>query len=44
MLWLVVTLAFRLCVQHFGIYSRMYGTIGAVIVLLVWMYLTMLSI
>ncbi len=44
MLWLVVTLAFRLYVQHFGSYSRMYGTIGAVIVLLVWMYLTMLSI
>jgi membrane protein len=43
-LWLVVTLAFRLYVQHFGSYSRMYGTIGAVIVLLVWMYLTMLSI
>ncbi len=43
-LWLIVTLAFRLYVQHFGSYSRMYGTIGAVIVLLVWMYLTMLSV
>jgi membrane protein len=43
-LWLLVTLAFRLYVQHFGSYSRMYGTIGAVIVLLVWMYLTMLSV
>lgn len=44
MLWIVVTLAFRLYVQHFGGYGRMYGTIGAVIVLLVWMYLTMLSV
>lgn len=42
--WLIVTLAFRLYVQHFGSYSRMYGTIGAVIVLLIWMYLTMLAV
>jgi membrane protein len=44
LLWVVVTLAFRLYVQHFGNYSRMYGTVGAVVVLLMWMYLTMLSI
>jgi len=43
-LWIIVTLAFRLYVQHFGNYSRMYGTIGAVVVLLIWMYLTMLAI
>jgi membrane protein len=44
MLWIVVTLAFRLYVQHFGNYNRMYGTIGAVVVLLIWMYLTMLAV
>jgi membrane protein len=44
LLWIVVTLAFRLYVQHFGNYNRMYGTIGAVVVLLIWMYLTMLAI
>jgi membrane protein len=43
-LWVVVTLGFRLYIQHFGNYNRMYGTIGAVVVLLMWMYLTMLAI
>jgi membrane protein len=43
-LWIVVTLAFRLFVQHFGTYNEVYGTIGAVVVLLIWMYLTMLAI
>ena len=42
--WIVVTLAFRVYVQHFGNYNKTYGTIGAVVVLLTWMYLTMLSI
>jgi len=43
-LWIAVTLAFRVYVQHFGNYNKTYGTIGAVVVLLMWMYLTMLSI
>lgn len=42
--WLVVTLLFRVYVQHFGVYNRTYGTIGAVVVLLTWMYLTMLAV
>lgn len=41
-LWVVVTLLFRLYVTNFGSYNKTYGTIGAVIVLLTWMYLTML--
>lgn len=40
-LWLLVTLLFRLYVTHFATYNRTYGTIGGVIVLLTWMYLTM---
>jgi membrane protein len=40
-LWLVVTLGFRLYVQNFGSYNKTYGTIGGVIVLLTWMYLSM---
>jgi membrane protein len=40
--WVLVTFAFRFYVQNFGNYSATYGTIGAVIVLLMWMYLTML--
>jgi membrane protein len=42
--WLAVTLLFRVYVQHFGVYNKTYGAIGAVIVLLTWMYLTMLSV
>ena len=41
-LWIVVTLAFRVYVQNFGNYNKTYGTIGGVIVMLTWMYLTML--
>jgi len=41
-LWVVVTLVFRLYVAHFGSYNKTYGTIGGVIVLLTWMYLSML--
>jgi membrane protein len=43
-LWLIVTLLFRLYVTNFGSYNKTYGTIGAVIVVLTWMYLTMLVI
>jgi membrane protein len=41
-LWVVVTLVFRLYVAHFGSYNKTYGAIGGVIVLLTWMYLSML--
>jgi membrane protein len=40
-LWIVVTMGFRVYVQNFGSYNKTYGTIGAVIVLLTWMYLSM---
>jgi membrane protein len=41
-LWIVVTMGFRMYVQNFGNYNKTYGTIGAVIVLLTWMYLSMI--
>ncbi|MDB4883787.1 MAG: ribonuclease [Gemmatimonadetes bacterium] len=41
LLWIVATLAFRVYVQHFGAYNKTYGTIGAVIMLLSWMYYSM---
>lgn len=41
-LWLLVTLLFRLYVTEFATYNKTYGTIGGVIVLLTWMYLTMI--
>ncbi|MEW6736138.1 MAG: YihY/virulence factor BrkB family protein [Acidobacteriota bacterium] len=43
-LWLGVTLLFNRYVQNFGSYNRIYGGLGAVIVLLVWMFLTTLSL
>lgn len=43
-LWLIVTVGFRLYVAHFPSYNHAYGAIGAVIVLLSWMYLSMLSV
>jgi membrane protein len=41
-LWVIVTLLFRFYVQNFGSYNKTYGAIGSVIILLTWMYLTML--
>lgn len=36
--WLAVSMAFSFYVDNFGSYNKTYGTIGAVIVLLTWMY------
>ena len=38
--WLVVSIGFSVYVENFANYSVIYGTLGAVIVLLVWLYLT----
>jgi membrane protein len=43
-LWIVVTILFRLYVAHFGSYNKTYGAVGAVIVVLTWMYLTMVVV
>jgi membrane protein len=43
-LWVLVTLLFRAYVVNFASYNKTYGTIGGVIILLTWMYLTMLVI
>ncbi|MDB4879256.1 MAG: ribonuclease [Gemmatimonadetes bacterium] len=43
-LWIAATLLFRLYVEHFGAYNRTYGTIGGVILLLSWMYYSMLVV
>jgi membrane protein len=39
-LWVLATLAFRLYATHFGSYSKTYGVLGGIIVLLLWMYYT----
>lgn len=40
LMWIAMSLGFRVYVDNFGQYDRTYGSIGAVIVLLTWMYLS----
>jgi membrane protein len=42
--WIVVSIGFSFYVNNFGSYSRLYGSIGVVIVLLTWLFLTSLII
>ncbi|MFN2384409.1 MAG: YihY/virulence factor BrkB family protein [Gemmatimonadota bacterium] len=44
LLWVLVTSGFRLYVAHWGSYSQTYGFVGAIIVLLLWLYLTALAL
>jgi membrane protein len=43
-LWLLASLGFSYYVNNFGEYDKTYGTIGAIIVLLTWMYVSGLVI
>lgn len=43
-LWILLSALFRLYVTNFASYNRTYGAIGAVIVLLTWMYWSMFAI
>jgi len=39
-LWLLVSLAFRIYLHYFNSYSATYGSLGAVIILMLWLYFT----
>ncbi len=39
-LWIVFTGGFRLYLEYFNTYNRAYGSLGAVIILMLWLYLT----
>jgi membrane protein len=43
LVWLVASFAFRGYLHFFNTYSRTYGSLGAVIILLVWFYVTGLA-
>ena len=43
-LWIVLSLGFRIYLQYFDSYSKTYGSVGAIIVLLLWLYLTAMVI
>jgi membrane protein len=43
-LWLVASVAFKLYVVQFGSYQKTYGAIGGVIVVLLWFYVSCLSV
>jgi membrane protein len=43
-LWLVSSLAFRFYVMNFGSYNQLYGTVGGVMVLLLWLYISALCV
>ena len=38
--WIIASLAFSFYVNNFGSYNKTYGSIGAVIVLLLWLFIT----
>jgi membrane protein len=43
-LWVLVTNGFRLYLNYFNNYDKTYGSLGAVIILMLWLYLTALVI
>jgi membrane protein len=42
--WLIASAAFAFYVANFGSYNKTYGTLGAIIILLVWLWISNLSI
>lgn len=42
--WIIASLSFSFYINNFGNYSRFYGSIGAVIVLMLWLFITAIVI
>ena len=43
-LWLIGSLGFRIYLRYFDSYSATYGSVGAVIILMAWLYITGLAV
>lgn len=43
-LWLVASFGLRIYLSNFGFYTKAYGSLGAVIVLLLWFYVTAVAV
>jgi membrane protein len=43
-LWVLISLGFKFYVSNFGSYNATYGTIGGIIILMTWMYVSSLAI
>lgn len=44
LMWVVLSSVFSLYVSHFGTYNQTYGSLGAVVILLLWFWLTATTI
>lgn len=40
LLWIIASVLFSIYVSHFGSFNKTYGSIGAVVILLMWFYVT----
>jgi membrane protein len=43
-LWMIASIGFRLYVENFSNYSETYGILGTMIVILMWMWISMLVV
>ena len=44
MVWIVASAAFALYVANFGSYNKTYGTLGGIVTLLVWLWITNMAL
>lgn len=43
-MWLILSVAFSFYIENFANYSLIYGTLGTIVIMMVWLYLTALAL